>query len=62
MAVVLFMMPLAPLDTNTGPVVSPDQKCQVAPHIYHLDLRNAFVPFTMLSASCDAGTGAKGII
>ena len=46
------------------PVQVPDASHElnhVAPHINHLDQRNAVVPFTMLSASCDADTGANGI-
>ena len=39
------------------PVASYDQKSHVAPHVDHLDLRNAMVPL-VLSMSHDANTNA----
>ena len=44
-----------------APMVSHDPKSYVEPHFNHLDLRNAVVPLTMPSVSCDADAGANGI-
>ena len=32
---------------------SHDQKSHVAPHVNHLDVKNAMMPFTVPSASCN---------
>ena len=37
-------------------MVSLDQKCHVAHHLAHLDLRNAIAPLMMLSTSHGADT------
>ena len=40
-------------------IVSHDQKSHVAPHFSCLNLRNAVVPFTMPSTSCDIHTSSS---
>ena len=44
------------------PNTSYDQKGLLTPDIDHLDLRNAMVPFMVLSAAYDAHAGATGMI
>ena len=39
------------------PMVLHKQKGYVAPHFYHLDLRNAMVPFSILTASYVTNAG-----
>ena len=41
------------------PLASHDQKCHVVPHFNDLDIRNAMVLLTKLSASCDASASAR---
>ena len=43
------------------PMASHEQKSYVMPHFNHLDLRNAMVPLTIISALCDASASSNGI-
>ena len=56
-----LMMPPLLHDDMLVPVVSHYDKGHVAPHFNSLDLKNAVVPLTMLSASCYADPTVSGI-
>ena len=43
------------------PMMSPDQKSDIALHFIFFDLRNKIVPLTTLITSCDANTGSSGV-